>query len=142
MGGFNFGRIGSPDMDPLTGIQIASPEDIFALKLRAIQDRIAMKDFLDIAEFIRQGCSLENALLGAKVLIKGMLPPEFTIRTLMWYEDPEFNEFPQECRALIENACTGVDLRKISTGMIPLASPALQDERLLQEFLHPDLSLE
>lgn len=34
LGGFDFGRIGYPDMDPDTGIQIASPEDIFALKLR------------------------------------------------------------------------------------------------------------
>lgn len=140
LGGFNFGRIGCPDMDMGTGLQIASPEDVFALKLRAVHDRIAVKDLLDVAEFIRQGFSLEYAIMGANTLIKGMPPPEFTIRTLMWYDDPEFAGFSQENRDVIAKACAGVDLKKISGELAPLASHALQDEKLLQTFRkrHPD----
>lgn len=141
LGGFDFGRIGYPDMDPETGIQIASPEDVFALKLRAVHDRIAVKDFIDVAEFIRQGYSLEHAMMGANTLIKGMIPPEFTIRALMWYDDPEFVNFSQEDRKLIGNACANVNIPKINKTMLPLTAPVLQDEDLLQTFRQQNSTL-
>lgn len=134
LGGFAFGRIGYPDMDIETGIQIASPEDVFALKLRALHDRIALKDFLDIAEFIRQKYSLEDALLGAQTLIKGMFPPEITVKALLWYDDPEFDEFSRQDRDVIANACAVIDFEKIGNNTLKLTSQTLQDEKLWQTF--------
>lgn len=137
LGGFGFGRIGYPDMDPDTGIQIASPEDVFALKLRALHDRVEEKDLLDIAEFIRQEYSLENAIMGANALIRGMPPPEFTMQALMWYDDPALADFPQTDRKLIAQACASVNMEKIRGRTLPLASCVLQDDTLLRQHLIP-----
>lgn len=44
------------------GVNLAHPHDIAAMKLAAISDRGAKKDYVDIFELIRQGISLEKML--------------------------------------------------------------------------------
>lgn len=141
LGNFAIGRIGCPDMDTDTGIQIASAEDIFALKLRAAHDRVAIKDFIDIAEFIRQGYSLEKAILGAQTLIQGMPPAQFTLQMLTWYDHPEFAEFSQLNRDILKEACNNINLDRVTEATIGLTSSTLYDEALYQIYIqeHPEL---
>lgn len=135
LGGFSFGRLGDPDIDAATGLQIASAQDIFALKIGAIHGRIALKDFLDIAELIRQNFPLEAALIGAQTLIKGMLPPQFSIQALTWYDDPSLSCLSQKDRETIINACAAVNLDSLYEKKLQLSGETLYDAEQMKLFI-------
>jgi hypothetical protein len=61
---FISGCLAEPDVMPDNNIKIASPKDLFSHKVLAVSSRSVTRDFLDIAEFIRQGFSLQDAFIG------------------------------------------------------------------------------
>lgn len=54
------GYIKEPDICSSNGIQIASPIDLIACKVLALNRRCAVKDFVDLAELISHNVSLED----------------------------------------------------------------------------------
>lgn len=138
LGGINFGRLGYPDMDVDTGIQIASLKDLFALKLSAACARVELKDFMDIAELLKHKFPLDEAISGVRTLIKGMLPAQTIVKTLMWYEDLRLEKLPQEDKDIIMQACARMNFNMIN---IERVSDMLIDDKLFQTFKnqHPDL---
>ena len=80
-------------------VNVASVEDIAAMKLVAIMDRGTKKDFIDLYEIIKQGRSLENILkLYDKkyhVLTENLYS---LIRSLQYFDDAEISEMPRMIR--------------------------------------------
>lgn len=133
--GIPMGRLINPDIDEDTGIQIASAEDVFALKLSTIHQRITLKDYMDIADLLRRGFSLETGMLGAQILVQGMLPCAITIRTLLWFEAQELTGLSQRDKDEITNACVNLDFSRLDGECrLALAGETLFDENLYAEW--------
>ncbi len=68
------GVSGKPVVDTRHGIQLASLEDLLALKLATITQRAQWKDYFDIAALLRAGLSLADGLAKAQALSLPLLP--------------------------------------------------------------------
>lgn len=64
------GYIKTPDKSLSNGIQIASPLDLMACKILALNQRSTVKDFVDLAELIKNNISLEDGFCAALHLAK------------------------------------------------------------------------
>ena len=107
IGEFNNIKLGYFQYDyPLIGqftkfyeVNVASNEDIAAMKLVAIMDWGTKKDFIDLYEIIKQGRSLENILkLYDKkyhVLTENLYS---LIRSLQYFDDAESSQMPKMIR--------------------------------------------
>jgi len=61
-GGLPLSRVERPSLLRPPGILLASPYDLFATKLKVIQDRAEKKDYLDIIEFLKRGYTISHGL--------------------------------------------------------------------------------
>jgi Nucleotidyl transferase AbiEii toxin, Type IV TA system len=80
-GAIGFGRVGAPDITRDGVLQVASPEDLMATKLKVILQRAEAKDYRDIAALIAAGVGLSNGLAAARALFgTAFQPSECLIR--------------------------------------------------------------
>ena len=73
-------------------LRIASLEDLFTMKLKAILGRVEEKDFIDIAALLRAGYKIEEALAGFAVIFPSLASPTILLRTLSYLEDERLSQ--------------------------------------------------
>lgn len=88
-GQIDFGRVGVPEYADGSRILVASLDDIMALKLKVMLQRIEAKDYIDIAAMIRHGVSLEKGLASAELFFGTRFSPAIALDTLVWFEGLE-----------------------------------------------------
>lgn len=86
------------------GIQIASPYDLFATKLKVIQDRADKKGYIDIAEFLRQGYDLATGLAMAVGVYRNTFNPSISLRAAVSFIDGDLHLLENNDRRIIEEA--------------------------------------
>ncbi len=78
------------------GIEIARPEDIFAMKLAAIMDRGTIKDFIDVYFLIKKGISLEQSFEYYNKKYKNLANNIYSIiKSLSYFDDADLKEMPE-----------------------------------------------
>jgi hypothetical protein len=85
-GALAFGRVGAPVRFADNGIYAASLLDLAAQKVKVVQQRAEMKDYLDIDALIRHGIALEMALGAARALYP-QFNPVISLKALGYFDD-------------------------------------------------------
>lgn len=101
-GGLRFGRVRLP-LETRDGVLlVASREDLLVTKLKAILGRAEAKDYADIAELLRAGCSLTAALAAFQKMYGG--EPATVLRAIGYFEDGDVNTLTRRDRSLLRRA--------------------------------------
>lgn len=66
---------------------LASKEDLLSLKLATIVKPVATKDYMDVAQLVRDGLSLEKGILGAMRLYGDSFIPAISLTSLLYFKD-------------------------------------------------------
>jgi hypothetical protein len=84
--GLRIGRIGLPRWTDDGVLQIASPIDLFATKLKVLLQRVEAKDYQDIAAILEHGERLADGLAAARVLYGGTFQPTECLKALIYFK--------------------------------------------------------
>ncbi len=93
-----------PSMIVSPGILIASPYDLFATKLKVIQDRADKKDYLDIIEFLNQGYAITEGLATAVAVYRKTFNPAISLRAAVSFIDGDLPLLSAGERQIMEKA--------------------------------------
>ena len=108
-GDLDMGRVGYPQRTDDGVIWVAAVLDLFATKLKVLLQRIAARDYEDIAAILRSGISLEDGLGAAVALYGPQFPPMDAVKTLAWYEVEDARNVDAATRNLLSR--TAADWR-------------------------------
>ena len=88
-GGIGFGRVGSPDRTEDGVLQVASLPDLFGTKLKVLLQRVAARDYFDLAAILRAGLRLTDGLGAARALFGNEFPPMEAVKALAYFDEGE-----------------------------------------------------
>lgn len=96
------GRVGAPILTADGILSVASPLDLLATKLKVSMQRAEAKDYIDIAQLLRDGSSLSQGLGAARTMDGSAFAPAECLRALTFYDDGDLAKVdakaPQELR--------------------------------------------
>ena len=95
------GRVGHPQQTDDGVVWVASMLDLFATKLKVLLQRIAARDYEDIAAILRSGIPLEDGLGAAVALYGPQFPPMEAVKTLAWFEADDARNVEAATRELL-----------------------------------------
>ena len=121
-GGLRFGRLAPTRATPDAVMNVASPDDLLAHRLKTILQRVETKDYLDVDALLESGLSLPTALAGAQLLFPAFSAQE-CLKALTYFEDEALRDLPAGLEERLLNAVTNV--RSLPT--VTLASGTLSD---------------
>ena len=108
-GDIDIGRVGHPQRTDDGVVRVAAVLDLFATRLKVLLQRIAVRDYLDIAAILRSGTSLEDGLGAAVALYGTQFPPMEAVKTLAWFESGDARNVDAATRELLSR--TAADWR-------------------------------
>lgn len=103
-GEIGIGRAGVPDRTPDGAVEVASLLDLLATKLKTMQQRIEVKDYLDVAAMLRAGVRLETGLAAAAAMYSPSFQPSEAIKALTYFEGGDLASLPEGEKALLTRA--------------------------------------
>lgn len=104
-GGIDTGRVGEPQRTDDGVVLVASLLDLFGAKLKVLLQRVAARDYLDLAAILRAGVPLEDGLGAAAALYGHRFPPMEAVKALAYFEEGEAAEVDAATRRyLVEQA--------------------------------------
>ena len=68
-------------------LAVASVLDLFGTKLKVLLQRVAARDYLDLAAILRAGIPLQDGLGAAVALYGNGFPPTDAVKALAYYEE-------------------------------------------------------
>lgn len=107
-GEIDFGRIGEPEGTADGVLQVASLDDLMALKLKVLFQRAESKDYQDIAAMIAAGVSLERGLAGASLFFGASFAPAEALKALVHFKGGDLNQLASPERELLVRAVSSV----------------------------------
>jgi len=108
IGGLPYRRVADPLITPDGVMQIASPLDLLATKLRTIWMRSQIKDFADIDELLRRGVGLKNGLGAAYAVFGGEFNSHISLRALSYFSEGDLPALPQPVKDRLVEAVNAV----------------------------------
>ena len=84
-GGIDTGRVGSPEQTDDSVLRVASLLDLFGTKLKVLLQRIAARDYLDLAAILQAGVPLKDGLGAAATLYGRQFPPTDAVKALSYF---------------------------------------------------------
>ncbi|MGH9733015.1 MAG: nucleotidyl transferase AbiEii/AbiGii toxin family protein [Candidatus Acidiferrales bacterium] len=106
-------RVRDPDIAPGNGLQVASLLDLTATKLKTIQQRAEVKDYLDLAAALAEGINLPEALGAARAVYGDVFNPMAALKALTYFEDGNLRSLPSETKRLLLRRAETVTLESI-----------------------------
>lgn len=103
-GGINFGRVGTPQLTNDGIVEVASLDDLMSTKLKVVMQRVAVKDYRDIAALVRGGVDLARGLAAARQMYGSVFQPSESLKALTYFEGGDLRELSLEDRqTLVDN---------------------------------------
>ena len=124
IGALPYRRVADPWFTSDMVLQMASPLDLLASKLRTIWTRSQAKDFLDIDELLRQGVGLKNGL-GAAYAVREGFNSHISLRALGYFEDGDLPSLPQSVKDRLVKAVNSIlgdpipEYQPLPGGLVP-----------------------
>jgi hypothetical protein len=112
-GDIRLGRIGEPLITNDDVAQIASLDDLMAMKLATLLQRVEAKDYKDIAAMLRNGASLEHGLAGAAVLYGKQFPPSESLKAMTYFHGGDLRHLDQSDRETLLLAVKMLPIRDL-----------------------------
>ncbi len=104
-GGIDTGRVGEPQRTDDGVVLVASLLDLFGTKLKVLLQRVAARDYLDLAAILRAGVPLEDGLGAAAALYGHRFPPMEAVKALAYFDEGDVAAVdPATRRFLVEQA--------------------------------------
>ena len=100
-GNIGFGRVSSPDQTADGVLAVASLLDLFGTKLKVLLQRVAARDYLDLAAILRAGIPLQDGLGAAVALYGNEFPPTDAVKALAYYEGDIASQVDDATRRLL-----------------------------------------
>jgi len=107
-GGLSLGRVGEPELTRDEVLWVASSLDLAATKMAVIQQRAERKDYLDVAELLRAGMGLAEALGAAKALYGETFNPMISLKALCYFHDGDLPQLPSATKDFLCAAASHV----------------------------------
>ncbi len=134
-GNIDFGRVGVPDQAEGTRTLVSSPLDLLATKLKTILERAQAKDYVDIAELVRQGTDIRQGLAAAQTLYGPEFAPAESVRALSYFADGDLPKVDKTIQKELVSLANGIAkdprlpvLVRASTGLA-IDEPRREPER-------------
>lgn len=86
-GGIDTGRVGDPEQTEDGALRVASLLDLFGTKLKVLLQRVASRDYLDLAAILRAGVPLKDGLGAARTLYGSQFPPADAVKALAYFNE-------------------------------------------------------
>ena len=112
-GGIRVGRIGEPQATSDGVLHVASLDDLMAMKLATILQRVEAKDYRDIAAMLRSGASLEKGMAGAVALYGKQFPPSESLKTLAYFQGGDLQQLSTLDRETLLQAVRTFPMREL-----------------------------
>lgn len=124
-GGLNLARVNTPLTSADNGLKIASLLDIAGTKIKVLQDRAELKDYLDVLALLENGIGIEDAIRAAMTIYGESFNPMVSLKALTWFEDADVRKLDAKARHVLEEAVKSVNvaaLRPFATALRPFDS--------------------
>lgn len=112
-GALGFGRVGEPEWTHDRVLQVASPDDLMATKLKVLLQRVEAKDYQDIAALIKAGVSLEKGLAAARAMYGYNFQPSESLKALVYFQGGDLDSLLRPEKETLIKAVRAV--RKLPT---------------------------
>ena len=106
-GGINLPVIERPERAVTNGILIASLRDLAGTKAKVINERVELKDYLDIAALLDAGLTLPDIVAAAVALFPGQVDDIATVSAITFFEEGEAAAFPEPLKRKLRAAARG-----------------------------------
>lgn len=99
------GRVGEPEIEDETGLQLASLLDIAATKASVVQKRALARDYIDLDILLTRGqLSLDSILSAARQIYGRAFNPQITLKALSYFGDGDLPKLAPELQARLREA--------------------------------------
>jgi len=106
-GGIGFPVIDRPDRPDPRGVVIASLRDLAGTKAKVINERVELKDYLDIATLLDAGLTLPEIVAAAVAIFPGEVDYISTMSAITYFEEGEARSFPELLKKKLRAAARG-----------------------------------
>ena len=108
------GRVREPLVVAETGLKVADPIDLAAMKAAVVQKRAEARDYVDLDALIGlAGIDLPTALSAARQVYGPSFNPQITMKALCYFEDGNLPTVPGDVRERLVTAVKAVDLDRL-----------------------------
>lgn len=131
LGGLDLMRVRPPVVSPDNELRVASLLDLAGTKIKVLQDRAELKDYLDIVAIIESGIGIADAVCAAMAIYGKTFNAMPSLKALTYFEDVAIAPLNKTARQVLQNAVKAVDLGDLQPRVphpVPLDSA---DDRLL-----------
>ncbi|MES1245164.1 MAG: nucleotidyl transferase AbiEii/AbiGii toxin family protein [Acidobacteriota bacterium] len=124
-GGLGLRRVGDPDAAEGGGVLVASFLDLAATKVKVVQDRAELKDYLDVSRILEEGLDLGQALGAALAVYGDVFNPLLSLKALCYFGDGDLRRMDEAVKLRLSRAVTSVDPDRLprvephSGGLVP-----------------------
>lgn len=108
-GGIDTGRVGEPEQTDDGVLRVASLLDLFGTKLKVLLQRVAVRDYLDLAAIIRTGVPLKDGLGAAATLYGRRFPPAEAVKALAYFDEGEATNVDATTQAFLSRHAAAWD---------------------------------
>jgi hypothetical protein len=108
-----FGRVGIPALTNDNVLQTASLYDLLGTKLKAIMQRIEVKDYKDIAVLLNSGMSLEKGLACSLVMYGNQFPPSESVKALTYFHGGDLNLLTDNEKNILISAVDKIQIHQL-----------------------------
>jgi hypothetical protein len=107
-GAIGFGRVGEPQTTADGILQVASPDDLMANKVKVILQRVSAKDYIDIGAMVEAGVSLDRGLAAARLMFGHVFQPAESLRAMTYFEGGDLHLLTDQARRTLIQAASAV----------------------------------
>ncbi|MCA7889041.1 nucleotidyl transferase AbiEii/AbiGii toxin family protein [Burkholderia contaminans] len=115
------GRVGEPQQTDDGVMQVASLDDLMAMKVKVLLQRVEAKDYRDIAALVQAGISLPRGLASARAMWGEQFQPSESLKALVYFEGGDLYALTPNEKEVLVNAASAVrDLPKVEIAAVEL----------------------
>src|SRR5262249_40877449 len=122
--GLSLRRVRNPEMTDDNVIRVASVLDIAACKMAVLPQRAEAKDYMDVAELLKNGLSIADALGAAQAVYGDRFNPMITLKALTYFADGDLASLPDSVKRSLRAAAVIKEITQMEPfpgGLIPPA---------------------
>lgn len=112
-GGLTLRRVQDPERVDEPGLVVASLLDLAATKVKVVQDRAEVKDYIDLVRLLEEGIDLATALGAARAVYGKAFNPLVSLKALSYFADGDLSSLSAKIQARLMEAVRKVDADQI-----------------------------
>lgn len=112
-GGLSLRRVQDPEIAEGIGLQVASLLDLAATKVKVVQDRAEVKDYIDVSRILAEGMDLAKALGAARAVYGSVFNPLLSLKALSYFADGDLRSLPESVRSSLTDSVKRIDPNEI-----------------------------